>query len=101
MDKKELVILMLVLVPIFMFIGFLFADIFLMERGPVIETPDYVELQEQCRSSEDTNCCLNSLDIMRENEYFLMHEEYGCPEDYSPNMLACISSLRWCEPIEE
>ena len=101
MENKELVILMLILVPIFMFIGFLFADIFLMERGPVIEVPDYARLQDQCRSSDNSGCCLDSLEIMRDNEYLLMDDEFGCPEDYSPSMLACLGSLRWCEPIDD
>lgn len=59
----------------------------------------YQELASRCRESASANCCIASVEAMKAGNYTLAPET-GCPEGFQGNMLRCIDSLKWCEPIK-
>jgi competence protein ComGC len=58
----------------------------------------YENLREQCNTTDYSDCCISSVEIM-ESEGYLLEEQEGCPEGYQTNMLRCLGTLSWCEPI--
>ena len=59
----------------------------------------YQNLTDNCKSAEENqSCCFASVDAMRAGNYKLAPEG-GCPEGYNGNLLECVSSYKWCEPV--
>lgn len=59
----------------------------------------YNRLTKECKNKGSENCCLASVKAMKAGNYTLVPEQ-GCPAGYQPNMMKCIDSYTWCEPIE-
>ena len=63
------------------------------------ETENYYDvLEKKCAGD---GCCLDSLRIMKENNYKEADKNGGCPEEYRVNGFRCVTSLQWCELIEK
>lgn len=60
----------------------------------------YFHLSKECRRKQSTSCCMASVRAMMRKRYKLVPEE-GCAEGFAPNMMRCIDSYRWCQPINE
>ncbi len=104
MKNKGMFIGIGLLVIIAFSIGFLAADIFLMDAPGEfeLEEPDYDQLYNDCLDSQNVDCCRDSVEYMRENDYALLPDDgYGCPNGYGPGVLDCMGSLIWCEPLTE
>ena len=63
------------------------------------ETENYYNLLE--KKCNGDNCCLSSLKTMRANNYKEADKNGNCPEGFFMNMMKCITSYQWCEPIGE
>jgi hypothetical protein len=61
---------------------------------------DYDLLDKKCEQEDSPNCCKSSVNTMRTHGYFL-EPTVGCPSGYRRNMLRCLSTLHWCEPVDE
>ena len=62
------------------------------------ETENYYDLLEKkC----DDSCCLSSSKRMRANNYKKADKNGKCPEGFYMDMLKCVTSYQWCEPMEE
>lgn len=44
-----------------------------------------------------SNCCQESLKIIKQNNYIKANRQGQCPEGYEPNGLRCEGSLTWCQ----
>ena len=63
------------------------------------ETENYYNLlEEKCNGD---NCCVSSLKTMRANNYKEADKNGKCPVGFFINMMKCIASYQWCEPMEE
>ena len=63
------------------------------------ETENYYNLlEEKCNGD---NCCVSSLKTMRANNYKEADKNGKCPVGFFMNMMKCIASYQWCEPIGE
>jgi len=60
----------------------------------------YTTLHEECLQKDSQSCCLSSVDAMEMGGYELMPMT-GCVDGFGQNMLKCIDSLIWCEPVAE
>lgn len=60
----------------------------------------YDKLANECRGKQSKNCCLASVRAMKAGNYTLAPQN-NCPADYQLNMLKCIDSFRWCQPVEK
>ena len=58
----------------------------------------YNFLEEKCNGD---NCCVSSLKTMRANNYKEADKNGKCPVGFFMNMMKCIASYQWCEPMEE
>lgn len=105
--KKSIILSILVVVAIFA-IGY-----FYLSQGknltesrihPVSEEGSrnslYDELVNECKNKEGESCCLASAEAMKINGYTLVPRE-GCPSGYRSNMMRCVDSYRWCQPIAD
>lgn len=45
----------------------------------------------------NSNCCLESLKIIKQNNYIKANFQGECPEGYNANGLRCEDSLIWCQ----
>lgn len=69
-------------------------------KNEINSYPDYYkQLAEDCKSKGSQGCCMASVQNMMSGNYKLSPDS-GCPDDYQGNMLKCIDSYKWCEPIE-
>jgi len=101
--KKVLIIIVIFFGAIILFgVGYdLFKDWSLKKE--INSYPDYYkQLAEKCESNSGNigpGCCISSVRDMVIGNYKL-EPENGCPEGYQRNMLKCIGSYKWCEPIK-
>ncbi len=58
----------------------------------------YGQLKQQCFGKSDYNCCASSADSMKQGGYSLVPDG-GCPAGTAKNMLRCLGSYSWCEPV--
>jgi hypothetical protein len=64
--------------------------------GAAADTEDYYDkLASGCKNN---GCCLASVKAMRKGNYTIAPQE-GCPPGHQRNMMRCIDSYRWCEPM--
>ena len=63
------------------------------------ETENYYNLLE--KKCNGDNCCLSSFKTMRDNNYKEADKNGKCPEGFFMNMMKCITSYQWCEPIKK
>lgn len=57
--------------------------------------------EERCRrGTYYSECCMSGLRTMVKNSYLLADEDENCPGGFKANVLLCIDSLVWCEPIK-
>jgi hypothetical protein len=62
--------------------------------------PDYYrQLAQECQAKRTGGCCMSSVQNMLSGNYKLSPGS-GCPDGYKRNMLKCIDSYQWCEPVE-
>lgn len=66
---------------------------------------DYQALGQQCLERGSFNCCMASVKTMAKGGYrqaseFKSLEDEGCPKGYRRNILRCIDSFAWCEPVQ-
>ena len=63
---------------------------------------EYRELGQACFKADSFNCCMASVDHMVRYKAIL-HESGNsdCPVGYRGNMLKCVGSYAWCEPVSE
>lgn len=59
----------------------------------------YKELAKKCEEKGGFTCCISSVNAMEEGGYEL-EPETGCPHGFQVNMLRCVDSYKWCEPIK-
>lgn len=59
----------------------------------------YQTLANQCLQNNSSSCCMDSVEIMKRNNYKLIPDN-GCQEGLRGNGLECIGSLGWCEPAD-
>ncbi|MDD4333049.1 MAG: hypothetical protein PHT51_02955 [Patescibacteria group bacterium] len=101
--KKIIIISTIIILILVTITGFIY---FYMNQGSDISGfPDYYKnLAKECELKLSHDCCMSSVNIMTNGNYQLAPgktlAESGCPEGYQPNMLKCIDSFRWCEPIK-
>ena len=63
------------------------------------KTENYYDvLEKKCAGD---SCCLDSLKIMRKNNYKEADKNGKCPEGFYKDMRYCKNLLQWCVPIEE
>ncbi len=55
---------------------------------------------EKCKDKPTSECCIAGLRDMAKNNYLLADENEECPEGFKENMLLCLGTLIWCEPIK-
>ncbi len=55
------------------------------------------EIEELISGCDEDQCCLESLEYMRENDYFRCGKNNICPKDFYCNKLKCTNSYAWCE----
>jgi hypothetical protein len=60
----------------------------------------YDNLASECKSKQSESCCLASVEAMKAGNYTPAAQE-GCPDGYQSNMMRCIDSFRWCQPVEK
>ena len=60
----------------------------------------YDNLANECKSKQSESCCLASVGAMKQGNYTI-EPQGGCPVGYQPNMMRCIDSYRWCQPVEK
>ena len=58
----------------------------------------YDVLKKKCNSDD---CCLSSLNIMRQGNYKEADKNGNCLDGFEMNMQKCITSYQWCESIKE
>ena len=62
-------------------------------------TENYYDfLEKKCAGD---NCCISSLETMRDNHYKEADENGKCPEGFYMDMMKCVTSYQWCVPMEE
>ena len=72
-----------------------------IQNNTTSEAQDYYDkLADECKSKQSENCCLASVEAMKQGGYTLAVQD-GCPAGYQPNMMRCIDSFRWCQPVEK
>jgi hypothetical protein len=72
-----------------------------VQNSNTSESQNYYEkLANECKSKQSESCCLASVEAMKQGGYTLAPAE-GCPAGYQPNMMRCIDSFRWCQPVEK
>ncbi len=72
-----------------------------IQKQDISELPDYYKnLAKECESKQSYGCCMSSVNNMADGNYILAPEN-GCPDGYQGNMLECIDSFKWCEPIQK
>lgn len=106
--KKIVPIIILILVILILTI----ISIFFYFRDKKLIIPNNDNLVEKCQQLAESNpltvrdsileCCLKSVDIIVENNYYLAPstELDSCPNDYQGDALLCKGSFTWCKPIE-
>jgi len=73
----------------------------LKQENGISKLPDYYKnLAKECKSRSSYNCCMSSVNNMANGNYKL-EPETGCPDGYQRNMLKCIDTFVWCEPVKE
>ncbi len=63
-----------------------------------VDVRDYPELIKRCN---ENSCCVSSAKHIQQNKGFVLKEDATCPENYQRDMLKCISSYKWCEPVKK
>lgn len=58
---------------------------------------DYESLIKSCESAPSKNCCLSSVNIMKDKNVLPVPQE-GCSPGQHREMLKCLGSMSWCEP---
>ncbi len=98
--KKILIIITIILGTIILF-GFsydFYKDWSL--KNEINNYPDYYKrLAENCKSKSGQSCCVSSVRNML-NGNFKLAPESECPKSFQKNMLKCVGSYKWCEPIK-
>lgn len=70
------------------------------QKSDISKLPDYYRnLAKECESRASYSCCISSVNYMADGNYTL-EPETGCPEGYQRNMLRCIDTFKWCEPVK-
>jgi len=70
------------------------------KRVEVKSMPDYYQtLAEQCLQKSSYGCCMASVRAMKNGNYKLS-ENNTCGDGFAPNMMRCIDSFKWCEPVK-
>jgi hypothetical protein len=99
MKKTFLIgLIVLLVLTIIVTLLLLLKDDSLKSNTPIDSNNYYENLREQCNTTGYYDCCISSVEIMQ-SEGYLLQEEEGCPEGYQTNMLRCLGTLSWCEPI--
>lgn len=98
MDKK--ILIWCGLVVILIIVAGLGIGYYVKEPEQVIngDSQYYIHLSRECRKKQSASCCMASVKAMMRNKYKLAPEE-GCAFGFAPNMMRCIDSYNWCEPI--
>ena len=60
----------------------------------------YRKLAQQCLQKESFGCCIASVHAMANGNYKLMQDN-KCEDGFTPDMLLCIDSFKWCVPIKK
>jgi len=60
----------------------------------------YATLELNCKKLPLTqrSCCIESVYVMKQQDYTLANEDNKCPEEMISNTLKCPGSYIWCEP---
>lgn len=94
--KIVLIVIILIIILAAGFVGYLF----LKRESDISKLPDYYQnLAKECESKDGYACCMVSVRMMAGGNHKL-EPETGCQTGYQLNMLKCIGTFRWCEPIE-
>jgi hypothetical protein len=96
--KKALLIgvVVLILLVIAGFVYYHYAN----KKQDISKLPEYYQnLAKECESAGSYNCCMSSVNDMKDGNYQL-EPETGCPEGYRSEMVMCIDSFKWCEPVK-
>lgn len=98
--KKVLIIIIIIFGTIILFgFGYDFYKDWLLKNEISNYQGYYKQLAENCKSKGSQGCCMSSVRNML-NGNFKLSPESGCPKGYHGNMLKCVDSYKWCEPIE-
>ncbi|PIU98308.1 hypothetical protein COS61_02060 [Candidatus Wolfebacteria bacterium CG03_land_8_20_14_0_80_40_12] len=99
--KKFLKIILIIIAAIVVLILGLIGFGFLQREYQIAKLSDYYqELAKKCKETDSFGCCITSVNIMAGGGHKLAPET-GCPEGFQGNMLECISSYVWCEPVKK
>jgi len=66
---------------------------------PVSQEENYYDVLE--KKCADDSCCVSSLKTMRTNSYKEADKNGKCSDGFNMNMMRCVTSYQWCEPIGE
>src|SRR3990167_9211345 len=95
--SKLLALFLFILLP---FVGFYIGMQYEQEITGATELTYYQRLAKECRSKQNSDCCLSSVETMKKNNYSVDSDK-TCPEGYKWNKMLCADSYAWCEPVSE
>ena len=103
MNRKIILIIGVIIVVLVLGYFFLWMKSGFIDYRPqtneVASTQNYYgKLTNECKTKESESCCLASVEAMKAGNYTLAPQE-GCPAGYQPNMMRCVDSYRWCQPM--
>lgn len=98
--KKSIKVILIVMALIVAFIIGSSIYGYLSKRFEINRLPVYYrELAEECLQKSSYGCCMASVRAMYNGNYKLS-ENNTCEDGFTPNMMKCIDSFKWCEPIK-
>lgn len=103
MGKLKLIIITIAIIIIAFFVVLFIANFIyppIKQKIDIAKLPNdyYKNLAQKCKTTGSYGCCLASINDMAAKGYELEPKD-GCPKGYQRNMLKCVDSFKWCEPI--
>jgi len=99
MKKIAIIIIVIVSIVILILLGSNFYSTYKHDKE-ISNLPDYYQqLALECESKGSYSCCMASVNNMANGNYKLSPDS-GCSDGFQRNMLKCIDSFKWCEPIK-
>lgn len=100
--KKLIKVVLIAVALVVVCILSLNAYVYLGKKAEVSSFKDsyYGVLARQCENKASFNCCMASVRAMKNGNYKLS-DNNTCSDGFTQNMMKCISTFKWCEPINK
>ena len=70
------------------------------KRVEIQSMPDYYQaLAEKCLHKSSYGCCMSSVRAMKNGNYTLSEND-TCGDGFRSNVMKCMDSFQWCEPVK-